>query len=492
MNLIIFPVILYLFSAFFIALALKENEKLSGIACFSFSILSFISVILIGKYLILNERIIYFVGGWKIPIGITLMVDNLSFIFLFILNLLLPLICWFSFSYMEKYLKAGYFYILFSLISAGLNGILISMDFFNIYVFLEISSIASYILVSFGLRIEELEASLKYTILGVIGSTFILIGIGLILGKTGTLNIADFTFIAKNIEKKQLWFILGLFIAGFGFKCALFPFHFWLPDAHSLALSPVSAILSGIFIKITGFYLLIRIVSNIFIMFPESKVILIGLGLVSMIYGAIMAIEQNDIKRIYAYSSISQMGYCVLSLGIGGYWGYLGAILHFIFHSLSKSLLFLNSGIIEYKYGTTKIEKLNNLVEEMPYTSTTGFIGMLSLAGIPPFGCFWSKIIIIIGAIMSHYYGISFICVIVSIITLGYFLKLQRNIFYSKSEGLKTEKNNEFNLNLLMPVIILSIFIFLSGIIFSPYYKIWIDKAVKNIESFSYESLMEK
>lgn len=93
---------------------------------------------------------------------------------------------------------------------------------------------------------------------------------------------------------------------------------------------------------------------------------------------------------------------------------------------------------------------------------------------------------------MSHYYGISFICVIVSIITLGYFLKLQRNIFYSKSEGVKTGENNEFNLNLLMPVIILSIFIFLSGIIFSPYYKIWIDKAVKNIESFSYESLMEK
>ncbi|MCX7916768.1 MAG: proton-conducting transporter membrane subunit [bacterium] len=489
MNLIISPVILYLLSAFLIALLWKEYEKLSGIACLSFSILSLISVILLGKYVFLNERIVYYVGGWEIPIGITLMVDALSYIFLFVLNFILPLICWFSLSYMEKYTKAGYFYVLFSLISAGLNGILISMDFFNIYVFLEISSIASYILVAFGLRTEELEASLKYTILGFIGSTIILIAIGLIFGKTGTLNIADFTYIAKNINEIQLWFIIGFFISGFALKTALFPFHFWLPDAHSLAPSPVSAILSGLFIKVTGFYLLLRIITNIFTMFPESKIIILGLGLISMIFGSLMALDQTDIKRTYAYSSISQIGYCALALGIGGYYGYLGAILHFIFHSFSKSLLFLNSGAIEYRYKTTKIDELKGLQDKMPYTTMTASSGMLSISGVPPFGCFWSKIIIIISAIKAHYFGIAFICVVVSIITLGYFLKLQRNIFYSKDE-FKTI--NEVNYNLLMPMIILSILISLSGLIFLPNLKIYIDKAVNVMENFKYAQIMEK
>ncbi|HOK56752.1 MAG TPA: proton-conducting transporter membrane subunit [bacterium] len=489
MNLIVFPVILYLLSAFLIALIWKEDEKLSGIACLSFSILVFISVILLGKYVFLNERIIYFVGNWQIPIGITLMVDALSYIFLVVVNFVLPVICWFSNSYMRKYTKPGYFYILFSLISAGLNGILISMDFFNIYVFLEISSIASYILVAFGLRTEELEASLKYTMIGFIGSTLILIGIGLILGKTGTLNISDFMSAILNINKIQLLFILGLFISGFALKTALFPFHFWLPDAHSLAPSPVSAILSGLFIKVTGFYMLVRIITNIFIIFPESKIIIMALGLISMIFGSLMAIDQIDIKRTYAYSSISQIGYCALALGIGGYYGYLGAILHFIYHSFSKSLLFLNSGAIEYRYKTTKIEELKGLSDKMPYTTATGSIGMLSISGIPPFGCFWSKIIIIIAAIKSFYYGIAFICVIVSVITLGYFLKLKRNIFDSKGEG---EKFEEVNFNLLMPMVILSILIFFGGLILLPEVKIYLDKAVGVMQNFSYIQIGER
>ncbi|MFN4227992.1 MAG: complex I subunit 5 family protein [Candidatus Ratteibacteria bacterium] len=489
MNLIVFPVILNLLSAFLIALLWKKSKRYSGIACLCFLILSLISVILLGKYVFHNQYILYYIGGWEIPIGITLMLDALSYIFLFILNLILPLICWFSLTYMERYVKSSYFYILFSLISSGLNGILISMDFFNIYVFLEISSIASYILVAFGLRPEELEASLKYTMLGFIGSTLILISIGLILGKTGTLNIADFVKVATGMDKIQLWFILGLFICGFALKTALFPFHFWLPDAHSLAPSPVSAILSGLFIKITGFYLLIRIVSNIFTMFHHSKIIIIGLGLASMIFGSLMAIDQKDIKRTYAYSSISQVGYCALAFGIGGYWGYLGAILHFIFHSLSKSLLFLNSGAIEYKYKTTKIDDLKGIEDKMPYTAATASIGMFSIAGVPPFGCFWSKMIIIISAIKAHYYGIAFIVVVVSIITLGYFLKLLRNIFYSKVED---PEINEVNFNLLMPMILMSILIFLGGVIFTPNIKTYIDKAVFVLEKFSYLQIMEK
>lgn len=488
MNLIIFPVILHLLSAFLIALFWKKSKNLSGIACFSFSILSLISIILLGKYIILQGRIIYYVGGWEIPIGITLMVDSLSFIFLVVLNLILVIVCGFSIVYMKNYVKYGYFFVLFSLLAAGLNGILISMDFFNIYVFLEIASLASYILVAFGLRTEEVEASFKYTVLGFIGSIMILLGIALILGKTGTLNIADFMVVAQNMDKRELWFILGLFISGFSLKTALFPFHFWLPDAHSLAPAPVSAILSGVFVKITGFYMLTRIVVNIFLMFPESKIILIGLGILSMVFGALMAINQEDIKRVYAYSTISQIGYCAVGIGIGGYYGYLGGLLHFIFHGFSKALLFLNSGTIEYEEKTTKISQLSGLIDKLPYTTTLGSIGMLSISGIPPFGCFWSKIIIIISAIMAGMYGIAFICVAVSIITLGYFLKLQRNVFYNKSNNPERKKEN---LGLLIPMIFLGILVSLGALVLLPDFKIFLDRAVDVMENFSYIKITE-
>ncbi|GAG91324.1 unnamed protein product, partial [marine sediment metagenome] len=260
----------------------------------------------------------------------------------------------FSTRYMEQYTAKAKYLSLFMLMVAGMNGVVLSGDIFNLFVFLEIASIASYALVGFGCEHEELEASFKYMVLGSIGSTFVLFAVALVYGNTGSLNMA---YISKAIAgsgiNPGLAFALGLFITGFGLKAALVPFHAWLPDAHPSAPAPISAMLSGVLIKALGIYALARVLFNVFGISVQLGWILIVLGILSMVAGAFLAIGQWDIKRLMAYSSISQIGYVILGLGLGGLilakgdnlaWAslaILGGLFHLVNHAVYKSLLFL-------------------------------------------------------------------------------------------------------------------------------------------------------
>lgn len=487
---VILPVVISLGASFIISLFFRDNEKSARFVSVCFAFFSLLTVILLGPYVFSQERLLYYVGGWRIPVGITLMVDNLSWIFLFVLNFIGFFVLIYSTVYMRKYTGEPFFYILYFLLMAGMNGILISADFFNIYVFLEIASLSSYVLVAFGLRAEELEASFRYTILGFIGSIMIIFGIAFAYGLTGTVNIPDFLRLAMQNKQTSLWFVLSLFFSGFAIKMALIPFHSWLPDAHSLAPAPVSALLSGLVIKVLGFYGIIRFAGNIFAFVPHIKTVILFFGLLSMIVGGLMALGQNDLKRVLAYSSISQVGYCAVGFGVGGYLGILGALLYFISHAFSKSLLFLNVGAIEYKTGSTKIDELKGLNDKMPHTAMLGSLGMLAIAGVPPMGIFWSKLIIILGAIKQGYTGVAFTCVIVSVITMGYFLKVQRKIFFSKSDD-KSKK--EVGGTMLFSMAVLGLMTLFVGIILIPGIRgVFLDKAVKVLENFSYLDIIRK
>ncbi|MCX8081956.1 MAG: proton-conducting transporter membrane subunit [bacterium] len=197
-----------------------------------------------------------------------------------------------------------------------------------------------------------------------------------------------------------------------------------------------------------------------------------------------MAYGQRNIKRLYAYSTISQIGYCAIGLGIGGYLGNLGVLMHFIAHAFSKALLFLNIGAIEYVTGSTDMEQLKGLNDKMPVTTLLGSTGMLGIAGVPPMGNFWSKLIIIIAAVQAGYPGIAVLCIVVSIITLGYFLKLQRNVYYNRvEEPIKQEAPK----TLLFPMVVLAILVFISGILLIPGIREkTLDRSVSVMESFSY------
>jgi len=249
---------------------------------------------------------VYRIGKWPIPLGINLVLDGLSSLLLLAVSVVSTAAMLFSVRYMEQYTAKAKFLTLFLLMVAGMNGVVLSGDIFNLFVFLEIASLASYALVGFGCEHEELEASFKYMVMGSIGSTFILFAVALVYGNTGSLNMA---YIQKAIQSSGLnpglTFALGLFVAGFGLKAALVPFHAWLPDAHPSAPAPISAMLSGILIKAIGIYALVRVVFNVFGVSVQIGWLLVVLGLLSMVSGAFLAIGQWDFKRLLAYSSMT-------------------------------------------------------------------------------------------------------------------------------------------------------------------------------------------
>jgi multicomponent Na+:H+ antiporter subunit D len=428
---------------------------------------------------------VYKVGGWqpvnKIPIGIYMVLDGFSAIVVCIINLIGFLVTIYSISYIKRYTSENYFYALFCLMIAGMNGVVLSGDLFNIFVFLEISVISAYSLVAFGVEKNELEASFKYQVLGSIASFLILFGIGFIYWKTKTLNIADIkAAFSTGYDKSFYIFTQLLILCGFGLKAAIIPFHAWLPDAHSSAPSPISAMLSGVFIKAVGIYVIIRLFFNMFVITESMAILITTLGTLSMVIGVFLAIGQWDIKRLLAYHSISQMGYVILSVGIGmilvsrgvrqevAALAIAGGIFHLINHAAFKGLLFLNAGAIEYTIGTRNLKEMGGLAKSMPATSATSFVASMSISGIPPFNGFFSKLIIIIAAIMARFYLLAALAVIVSIITLASFLKFQRYAFYDKSEKDKIQKAKEVPYPMIFSMIVLSIICLLLSLLVLP------------------------
>jgi len=428
---------------------------LANLATISLLVLAVISI---------GQSRVYEIGKWPIPLGINLVLDGLSNLLLLAIGVVSAAAMLFSTRYMEQYTAKSKYLSLFLLMVAGMNGVVLSGDIFNLFVFLEIASIASYALVGFGCEHEELEASFKYMVLGSIGSIFVLFAVGLVYGNTGSLNMA---YISKAIQESGLnpglGFALALFIAGFGLKAALVPFHAWLPDAHPSAPAPISAMLSGVLIKALGIYALARVVFNVFGITIQLGWILIVLGILSMVAGAFLAIGQWDFKRLLAYSSISQIGYVVLGIGLGGLiiasrgnlaWAslaILGGLFHLLNHSVYKSLLFLTSGSVQMSTGTRQLKQMGGLAEKMPVTRAACTIASASIVGIPPFSGFWSKLILVIAAVQAGFYWVAAVIVFVSLCTLIMYLKVQRYVFLGElPDTLSEVKENKGSMPIAM------------------------------------------
>jgi len=412
---------------------------------------------------------IYYIGGWRPPFGICMVLDGLTVLMLLVVNLIGALALVYSIDYIKKYTSTYLYYTLFCLLLAGLNGIVISGDLFNLFVFLEITSIASYSLIAFGAEAEELEAAFKYLVLGSVADTLILLAIGMLLGSVSTLNMADISRSLSNSTSVNLIkYSTALFIIGFGLKTALVPLHAWLPDAHPAAPAPMSAMLSGVVIKIVGVYALVRVIFNIIGFNQLLSSVFIWLGIISMSVGVLLAIGQWDFKRLLAYHSISQIGYVVFAIGLGTPLGIAAGLFHLFNHSLFKSLLFLNSGAVEYSTGTRRLEKLGGLYQSMPVTSATSLVASFSIAGIPPFCGFWSKLMIIIAAFAANNIIGAVVCILVAMVTLASFLKVQKYAFMRKAEeagsGIK-----EVPVFMKISMLCLALLCILIGLFFVPF-----------------------
>jgi len=437
--------------------------------------------VLMRKSLAAGGSVVALLGGPGEAVNIRLAVDGFSLFMLFAVALVGLCAGLFSIDYMEHYGSKANYYALFLVMIAGMNGLVLSADLFNIYLFLEVAAVASYALVAFGLEPDELEASFKYLMLSVVASAAILLGIALIFGATGGV---DFGSVARGLQalddRVLVGFAAALFIMGFGLKAALMPFHAWLPDAHPSAPAPISAMLSGLLIKVSGVYALTRVFFNVFGLTPALSSVLMYLAAFSIVAAALLALGQKDIKRMLAYSSISQVGYIVLGLGLGTPLGIAGGLFHVFNHALAKSLLFLNSGSIQQATGTRNLDEMGGLAKRMPVTAATNLVGAMSIAGVPPFNGFWSKLLIIMALVQAGRWGFAVVAVLASVLTLWYYLIIQRKAFFGKlDERWKAVKEAPFWM--LAANVILALLCIGVGLYFSLTIKTWIQPAADTL-----------
>jgi proton-translocating NADH-quinone oxidoreductase chain N len=347
----------------------------------------------------------------------------------------------------------------------GMNISVMATDLFSIYVFIEATALASFILIALNKDKLAIEGAFKYLILSSFASVMMLSAVGLFLLFSGGTSFGNISAaLAHSGNAFLLKVALGLFLCGLFIKSGLVPFHGWLPDAYSSASAPVSVLLAGIVTKISGVYVLLRLTVSVFSGMELAQNLLMFFGVISIVVGALLALTQKNFKRLLSYSSISQVGYIVLAAGCGTPLAIIGAVFHFFNHAVFKSLLFVNAAAVEKQTGSQEMENMKGLAEKMPVTAWTSVIGFLSTAGIPPLSGFWSKLIIVIALWHANHFLYASVAIMASVITLGYLLYFQRQVFAGKSEinlgGIK-----EVGFPLLFPQVFLATIIVLVGVL---------------------------
>ena len=416
--------------------------------------------------------------------GEELRVDGLSMVLVLVISMVGLLAVIYSQRYMRHETaihwrdvteqRLNTFYCLLMLFIATMLWGVVTNNVIMLYVAVEATTIASGLLVAFYWDRRGLEAGYKYLMLLTVGITFALFGSVLMyaaaaphLGGTGVeaLLITHIREVAHLFPRSIVIASSALLIVGFGTKAGIAPFHPWLPDAHAEAPSPVSALLSGVMIKM-AIYALARTITVFYPTWPTIGVFLVGLGAFTMVLGIVMAIVQTDLKRLLAYSSVSQMGYILMAFGIGTPLGFYGGIFHLINHAIYKSLLFFCAGAIMYATGIRTIQDLGGLGRRMPITSACFFVGALALSGMPPFNGFMSKITIFLAAAEAHMWWAAGIAIGTGVLTLVVMVHAAYGIFWGKpqTDRLRLEEVREVPASVWAPMVVLAALCLLLGV----------------------------
>nr|CRH06380.1 Putative multisubunit Na+/H+ antiporter, MnhA subunit. Containing NADH:ubiquinone oxidoreductase subunit 5 (chain L) domain [Candidatus Magnetococcus massalia] len=397
----------------------------------------------------------YALGGWAPPWGIEYRVDTLNAYVLVIVAAIGAIVATYSRQSVEKEVqeeKRYLFYTAYLLCLTGLLGITITGDAFNVFVFLEVSSLSTYALVSLGRDRRALTAAFQYLIMGTIGATFILIGVGLLYMVTGTLNMMDLAErLQPLLDSRTVQAAFAFLTVGISLKLAMFPLHLWLPNAYTYSPSVVSAFLAGTATKVAA-YVLLRFIFTIFgANFEEQSltIILIPLALLGIFFGSLSAIYQDDVRKSLAYSSVAQIGYIVLGISLVGVTGLAAGILHLFNHALMKGALFLALGCVAYRVGSVKIEAMRGLGQKMPWTMAAFVIGGLSLIGIPATAGFVSKWYLIQAALAAHLWWIAAFVLLTSLMAVVYVWRVVEVAYFPGDKAVSDV--GEAPLGLLIP-----------------------------------------
>ena len=388
-----------------------------------------------------DNAMIYPIGGWEAPYGIELRVDSLSVLFLLIISGASTFVLLAGYQSLVSEIheaKLNWFFGAWLLALAGLLGIVVSADAFNIFVFMEIASLASYILIAGGPNRQALPAVFKYLIMGTIGATFYLIGVGLIYIMTGTLNMSDIaTKLPSVVDQTPILVAAGFISIGLALKAAIFPMHAWLPNTYSFAPNMVTAFLAACSTKI-AIYVLLRVdfalfQSNLTGHLIQFKVFLIPLACMAILAGAYMAIRDSLAKKIFAWSSVGQVGYIILGAALVSHSGLTAALLHSFSHALAKGTMFIGIGLLALQAKSGELSSFAGLGRRHPLAAIAITIAGLSLVGIPGTAGFLSKWLLI-QAILELPTGAVALLVVVllsSLMSVVYLARFLETLFFS-------------------------------------------------------------
>lgn len=402
--------------------------------------------------------IIYQLGGWAAPWGIEYRIDLLNSYLLLLVSAISTVVLLAAQTSVSKELpenRQTFFYTAYLLCLTGLLGILATGDAFNVFVFLEISSLSSYALIALGTDRRALTASYQYLIMGTIGATFIIIGVGLMYMMTGTLNMHDLAQRLPAVgESKTLHTAFGFFIVGVCLKLALFPLHLWLPNAYAYAPSIATAFLAATSTKV-AVYVLIRNMYSVFgIDFVTNSLplseIFICLGLAGAYVASIAAIYELNIKRLFAYSSVAQIGYMILGLAIGSSLGLTATLLHLFNHALMKGALFLAIAAVVYRIGSSQLNHMAGLGRKMPWTMAAIVIGGLSLIGVPLTVGFVSKWYLVLALFERGWWPVAVLVLFSSLLAVVYVWRMVEWVYF-KPPRIILDDVREAPLSLLIP-----------------------------------------
>ena len=409
----------------------------------------------------------YHLAGWAPPSGIELVLDPLSGFMATLVSGMGLFAAFYSGPYLTGWTarRVGTFYSVYCLLVVGLQGIVITGDLFNLYVFLEISSLAAYALLSQG-GSRAIVAVFRYLLIGTIAASFYLIGVGYLYAMTGTLNMADMASrLPDAVDSPVLVVAASFIVIGLAIKAALFPLHGWLPDAYTYAPGPVIGFIAAVMTKVSA-YALYRILYFVFDAAGGPREPIVALGwaaVIAVVAGSLMALAQKDVQRMLAYSSIGQMGYIMLGIAIGTPIALAGALLHVVNHAVMKGCLFMAVNGVQWKLGVSRVRDFTGMGARLPLTMAAFTVAALSMIGLPPTAGFFSKYYLALAAIESGQWAFLVALVISGLLGAVYFFRIIERAYLMERHESASE-TRELPATMLAPILVLAVLVLLLGV----------------------------
>ena len=413
-----------------------------------------------------GSEIAYLLGGWAAPWGIEYRIDALNALVVVIVagaSTVSLVHARLGVAREVRRERIGLFYTSWLLCLTGLLGIAITGDVFNVFVFLEIASLSTYVLVALGPGPAALLAAFRYLVLGSIGATFFLVGIGLLYMMTGTLNMADLSARLGDVSHTRTVAAGAVFVVlGIGLKAAVFPLHAWLPAAYAQAPSSAAAFLAGTSTKVS-IYVLARFLFDLFgvdLAFERLGfgVFLVPLAIAGVLVGSAVAVFQGSVKRLLAWSSIAQLGYMVLGLGLGTAAGVAASVLHLFNHAVMKVALFLAVGNLVYRVGSDALENIAGLGRRMPWTMGALLVAAMSIVGVPLTAGFVSKWYLLRAALADGLWPIAIVILVSSLLAAVYMWRVVNAAFFTEARPDTVPAHaHEAHWTMVAPVVVLAI-----------------------------------